>query len=105
VSKQSSGLTAWMNGTPLVHAASDVSSFLRVPQEAIVADDINLLVIRTEFDAQDKHLPMPQSIKNREQSFSLNGRWQFRIGDDPVWSNIPLPAKFGIGSDVLFEPR
>lgn len=105
VSKQSNGLTAWMNGTPLVHAASDVSSFLRVPQEAIVADDINLLVIRTEFDTQDNQLPMPQSITNREQSFSLNGRWQFRIGDDPVWSNIPLPAKFGIGSDVLFEPR
>ena len=100
----SSGLTAWMNGTPL-DAASGV---LRVPKEAIFADDINLLVIRSEFDAEKNQLPMPEGIifsPPGGKVFSLNGRWQFRIGDDPAWSNIPLPAKFGMGSDVLFEPR
>jgi nicotinamidase-related amidase len=105
VSKRSSGLTAWMNGTPLV---SDSQYFLQVPKEAIVADDINLLVVRSEFDARENHLPVPDGIlfpPPGGKIFSLEGRWQFRIGDDPAWSNIPLPAKFGIGSDVLFEPR
>lgn len=102
---RSSGLTAWMNGTHLVHAASGV---LRVPKEAIVADDINLLVIRSEYDAEANHLPLPEGMffsPPGGKMFSLKGRWQFRIGDDPAWSNIPLPAKFGMGSDVLFEPR
>ena len=44
------------------------------------------------------------NLINGEQLLPLDGRWQFRIGDDPAWSNIPLPAKFGIGPDVLFEP-
>jgi len=34
----------------------------------------------------------------------LAGRWQFRVGDDPAWSNIPLPAKFGGSTDIFFEP-
>jgi hypothetical protein len=37
-----------------------------------------------------------------DRSFLLKGRWQIRIGQDLEWSNIPLPAKFGLGSDVLF---
>ena len=105
VRERSSGLTAWMNGTPLVDAASGV---LEVPKEAIVADDINLLVIRSEFDAEENHLPIPEGMffsPPGGKMFSLKGRWQFRIGDDPAWSNIPLPAKFGMGSDVLFAPR
>ncbi len=108
VSERSGGLTGWMNGTPLVPEGSDPPDSLRIPKEAIVADDINLLVIRSEFDAEENHLPMPESLLFSPpggKTFSLNGRWQFRIGDDPAWSNIPLPAKFGIGSDVLFEPR
>ncbi len=108
LSERSSGLTAWMNGTPLVHPASDPSYDIRIPKEAIVADDINLLVIRSEFNAEENHLPMPESMLFSPpggKTFSLRGRWQFRIGDDPAWSHIPLPAKFGMGSDVLFEPR
>ncbi len=102
-SERSSGMTAWMNGTPLVGFG-----ILRVPKEAIVADDINLLVIRSEFDAKTNRLSMPEGIVFSPpggKMFSLKGRWQFRIGDDPAWSNIPLPAKFGMGSDVLFAPR
>ncbi len=34
----------------------------------------------------------------------LAGRWQLRIGDDPTWSNMPLPAKFGAPTDIIFEP-
>jgi hypothetical protein len=40
-----------------------------------------------------------------DHSLKLAGRWQFRIGGDESLSNIPLPAKFGIGSDVLFEAK
>lgn len=36
---------------------------------------------------------------------TLAGTWQFRIGDDPEFSRIPLPAKFAAGTDVIFEPE
>ena len=99
------GATAWMNGFALTHAASDKPNQLMIAAGSIVPDDINLLVIRMNSGSDRDHLPMPPTVINGNRELSLNGRWQFRIGDDPAWSNIPLPAKFGMGSDVLFEPR
>ena len=95
---------AWMNGVPLMHSAS-ARGRMTMAAESIAADDINLLVIRMDAATDQTHLPLPPAIANGKRELSLSGRWQFRIGDDLAWSNIPLPAKFGIGSDVLFEPR
>ena len=95
---------AWMNGVPLEISSPD-SEFWNIAAKSIVPDDINLLVMRMDFVADRVHLPLPPTVFNGKRRFLLDGRWQFRIGDDPAWSNIPLPAKFGIGSDVLFEPR
>jgi hypothetical protein len=36
---------------------------------------------------------------------SLEGIWQFRIGDDPAFATVPLPAKFAASTDFIFEPR
>ena len=91
-----------MNGVPLTPVASDQSR-LTVVADSIVVDDINLLVLRTESKSETDQLPMPPTIANGDGKMELAGRWQFRTGDDPEWSNIPLPAKFGVGSDVLFE--
>jgi hypothetical protein len=33
----------------------------------------------------------------------LRGGWQFRLGDNLEWKNIPLPAKFGAAADMVFE--
>lgn len=98
-------VTAWMNGKPLKASLSDDSTVIEIGREDIVADDINLLTIRTEVGGDENQLPMAPSIRNAGNELLLDGRWQFRIGDDPAWSNIPLPAKFGIGSDILFEPK
>ena len=95
---------AWMNGVPLTHSTSEPCR-MTMAAESIVPDDINLLVIRMDSVADTTCLPLPPTVVNGERESSLSGQWQFRIGDDPAWSNIPLPAKFGIGPDVLFEPR
>ncbi len=95
---------AWLNGVPLSHSATEPGNFT-IAANSIVPDDINLLVIRMDAVSDHAHLPLPPTVVNGERRLSLDGRWQFRIGDDPAWSNIPLPAKFGIGSDVLYEPR
>lgn len=92
---------AWLNGT-LLSTTSDGSSFL-IPRESVVADDINLLVIQDTSSKRKSHLHSPPSLQAGNRTLKLAGRWQFRIGGDDSLSNIPLPAKFGIGSDVLFE--
>ena len=66
-------------------------------------NDANLIVVRTESGdaAIFERAPVVVSGKNR---LKLEGHWQFRIGDDPAWSNMPLPAKFGVSTDIVFQP-
>ena len=91
----------WLNGT-LLEKTSDGSHVL-IPRDAVVADDINLLVIQDTSSETKSQLLTPPSLQTGDNSLKLAGRWQFRIGGDNSLSHIPLPAKFGIGSDVLFE--
>ena len=44
-------------------------------------------------------------LESGDRRLPLKGRWQFRIGDDPTLSNMPLPAKFGGSTDVYYEPK
>ena len=43
-------------------------------------------------------------MRSNAGTLSLNGRWQFRIGDDSNFANMPLPAKFGTSTDIVFAP-
>ena len=94
---------AWLNGTQLKTASG--GSHLVIPCDAVIADDINLLVVQSSGSESQSHLLAPPLLQAGDRSLKLAGRWQFRIGDDESLSNIPLPAKFGIGSDVLFEAK
>jgi len=96
----SDAIQAWVNGTQLSPAEN---GSMMIPVELLVPDDINLLVVRTDPKAAQKQLTAATAIQAGAKTLELKGRWQFRLGDDPQWSNIPLPAKFGLGSDVLFE--
>ncbi len=97
--------TAWLNGVPLTQNESDEPRKLMIPPESVMPDDINLLVLRVDSPSDSQHLYSSPILESGQQKLPLEGRWQFRLGDDETWSNIPLPAKFGLGSDVLFEPR
>lgn len=100
---KTSKTNAWLNGTPL-EATSDGSQLV-IPRDAVIADDINLLVIQDSGTESRSHLLAAPVLQSGDRSLKLAGRWQFRIGGDESLSNIPLPAKFGIGSDVLFEAK
>lgn len=83
---------AWVNGA---RVAADGS----VPSAAIQPNDANLLVVRSAGGLRQA----PQvRWGEASRSLKLAGRWQMRVGDDPAWSNMPLPAKFGAGSDIVF---
>ncbi len=96
-------IQAWVNGTML--KPLETGGGMSIPVEVLVPDDINLLVLRTENKAAQKQLVAAPAIQAGTQTLDLHGHWQFRQGDEAEWSNIPLPAKFGLGSDVLFEAR
>ena len=90
----------WINGTALVPAPK--GNALSVDAESITPDDANLLVLRVS-DATGQLLKAPV-LKSPQHELDLAGRWQLRIGDDPAWANMPLPAKFGTSTDIVFQP-
>jgi hypothetical protein len=80
-------------------------SRLRLTPESWVVDDYNLIVIRIEHTGGRQINDAVPLLSNGKQRLPLDRRWQMRQGDQMDWSNIPLPAKFGIGSDLVYEPR
>lgn len=80
-------------------------SRLRLPLESFVVDDHNLIVIRIEHAGGRQINNAVPLLSNGKQKLPLDRRWQMRQGDQMEWSNIPLPAKFGIGADLVYEPR
>lgn len=96
------GVTAesWLNGQML---SSTASRRTVLPAAALLPDGINLLVLKTTVTDAVTTLPAAPVLTCGSRALPLAGHWQLRIGDDPAWSNLPLPAQFGMGPDVLFS--
>ncbi len=94
----------WCNGQSLASAskASGKVAAFDLPGQAVEADDWNLIVIKIDAGGLLADPPVLASGKNK---ISMRGRWQFRLGDDAEFSNMPLPAKFGGSADVAFAPE
>ena len=93
----------WVNGERMWKDVGASKQAWLIPRSAIVEDDFNFLVFREPKAGRDQTLDAPKLVREGGH-ITLQGRWQFRIGDDKSWSNIPLPAKFGGSTDMLFEP-
>jgi len=99
VSAGDDAVAVWFNGEPL----SGDDGF-EVPREHISIDDASLVVVRVADSGGDGGLVRSPALTAGSRRLELKGRWQFRTGDDPAWSNMPLPAKFGTSTDIVFEP-
>lgn len=95
------GVQAWWNGTALEAETKGETVRYEIPAEALTVDDANLLVLRVAAG----HLGLSPVLESGDHKLELQGRWQFRLGDDSSWSNMPLPAKFGTPTDIVFEPQ
>jgi nicotinamidase-related amidase len=87
------GQPAKVLGTTTVHA---------VALDSLIPDDYNLVVVRIDPVKGSGMSDAPDLVKGTTR-FELKGQWQARLGNDPSWSNIPLPAKFGGATDMTFE--
>ena len=75
------------------------------PAKSIMPDDYNLLVLKVRHRSGPIGITKAPALLSGSEQLELKGRWQFRLGDEKSWSNIPLPAKFGGSTDMLFEPK
>ena len=91
-----SACQVWLNGQPL-------PATLELPGECVSPTEANLLVVRVAAGAEAHPLMKDVELVAGQRRWRLHGRWQMRRGDDPHWSNMPLPAKFGLSPDMLFE--
>jgi nicotinamidase-related amidase len=91
---------AWLNGTPLPEKQR--ASFT-LPPAAIIANDVNLLVIKLASETSGTAQTTLQ-LRHGQTRLSLAGRWQQLTGDVAEPWTMPLPAKFGGSPDILFRP-
>ena len=89
----------WWNGK----AAQTTKTGWVIPGDAIGVNDANLLVVHLEVKGNAGMTIAPSLIAGDNQ-MSLKGKWQVRVGNHPDWRNMPLPAKFGTGTDIIFRP-
>ena len=88
-------------GVSLVSVGVDNASQLFAPGE------VNLLAVRVVDRggiAKWADGPTPRiEYADGGRWISLAGTWQVRLGSDETWGTLPLPAKFAVATDSLFE--
>jgi hypothetical protein len=97
---------AWCNGQPLTGGSTATKNHREfvVAGEHVWFGDANLLVLRIDGTKRSVHWSAAPWLTSGDEQLRLAGRWQMRVGDDPAWSNLPLPAKFGTSTDIVFQP-
>ena len=93
----------WINGREVPSHRSTVEDMeFEIPRAAILVNDYNILVVRSETSTKPfQPLHIRCHIAGRDWEFERF--WQVRIGNDARNTNIPLPAKFGIGPDAVLQ--
>lgn len=91
-------LKGWLNGQPLESGRDSMT----VPRDAVEVDDFNLLVIHSP--GAKHQLRTTPVLTSGKRKLKLAGRWQFRTGENESFANMPLPAKFGGSTDIVFSP-
>jgi nicotinamidase-related amidase len=97
------GDQVWFNGNPVLE-----KNGYRIDAEAVNVGEANLLVVRRSAKGMQTLagkliFAKAPILKHGDDSIKLAGKWRFRLGDDPAWSNMPLPARFGAATDYIIE--
>lgn len=97
---EGTAVNAWLNGVSL----KQTDAGFQIDCQPVAVDDANLIVLQVtgETKVPDFH-SVPQLI-SATGALPLAGRWQYRVGNDPQFANMPLPAKFGTVTDIVFKP-
>ena len=101
-----SNAQVWLDGSELQSLSKAGNNEMRfqLTAEKLQAEDTHLLVIK--LPTQVALTGSPRVRRDGDDSWlELTGNWELRLGNDSELSKIPLPAKFGTGSDIYIEPK
>jgi type 1 glutamine amidotransferase/nicotinamidase-related amidase len=91
---------AWMNGAPLKQRGD---GFVMGP-DVVTVNDANLIVVAVSGKGAGADFASVPQLISASGALPLAGRWQYRTGNDRAFANMPLPAKFGTVTDIVFQP-
>ena len=85
----------------------DGGVLVEIPEDLVTPGELHLLCVRCENGEGLGGLAFlnPGLHFGRDQKISLEGRWQFRTGDDESFATLPLPAKFAAPTEAVFEQK
>ncbi|WP_417386629.1 isochorismatase family protein [Gimesia sp.] len=93
-------VNAWINGAPLMPTEA---GFL-IDRQPVYENDANLVVLQITGQSSESDFASAPQLVSSKSALPLAGRWQYRVGDDSEFANMPLPAKFGTVTDIVFQP-
>ncbi len=82
----------------------DGGVLVEIPEDLVTPGELHLLCVRCENGEGPGGLAFlyPGLYFGRDEKVSLEGRWQFRTGDDESFATLPLPAKFAAATEAVF---
>ena len=95
----------WLNGVELKPSPQNASQRIRfnLPKEHVAVNDYNLIVVRADHTTEDVKRNWDVDLIAGKERWEFQPIWQIRTGDSDSFSNIPLPAKFGMGPDAVLR--
>jgi hypothetical protein len=85
---------AFVNGPALKDR--DIQGHFIIPNGTLTSEFLNIIIIR--LTKVEDFVPILQA---HDKSMRLEGKWQFRSGDDPNWTQYPIPPQFGAATDHI----
>lgn len=93
-------VNAWLNGTSL----KKTDAGFQIESQSVTVNDANLIVLQVKGETGVSDFRSVPQLISATGALHLAGRWQYRVGNDVQFANMPLPAKFGTVTDIVFHP-
>lgn len=93
-------VSAWFNGSALKHTDAG----FQIACQPVAVNDANLIVLHVTGQTSGADFQSVPQLVSASGELPLAGNWQYRVGNDSQFANMPLPAKFGTVTDIVFQP-
>ncbi len=79
-------------------------SRFRVPADAIRFGAVNLIAVRTYMDAARENflVAAPILLADGKQAIRMEGKWQYRAGDEKAWATGDAPQRLDDGAPAYY---
>ncbi len=82
----------------------DGGILVEIPETLVTPGELHLLCVRCDNSEGPGGMAfLNPGLYFGPEKLSLEGRWQFRLGDDESFATLPLPAKFAAPTEAVFE--